>query len=88
MIAEEPGDYDLSVVIGDDAGCEIAKIYTDNVSPAQARADAALIATAPDMRDLLTELMSYWDAGTPVQPGSLLVGEVRELLAKIEEASC
>ncbi len=41
-----------------------------------------LVSAAPDMLEVLTSLMEYWDNGTPVHPGAMIVDEVRAVIAK------
>ena len=48
----------------------------------EACANAELIAAAPDLLEVLTAMMEFWDCGTPVQPGALLVDDARAALAK------
>jgi len=60
-VGHDPGDYDLSVVTGDEVECEIAAVYTSDVAPAQAEADARLIAAAPDFHRVARALWSALD---------------------------
>jgi hypothetical protein len=42
-----------------------------------------LEATNADLLAALEACMEFWDQGSPVHPGALLVGEIRDLLAKV-----
>lgn len=42
------------------------------------------LAAAPELAEALRSLMEFWDNGTPVRPGTEVVGEARAALAKAE----
>ncbi len=50
-----------------------------------ADANARLIATSPVLLDILQNLMEYWNNGTAVQPGALIVQEARAVIDKATE---
>jgi hypothetical protein len=41
-------------------------------------------AVAPRALELLREMAEYWTHGTPIHPGSLVAGEVRQLLRDVD----
>ena len=46
--------------------------------------DMALMEAAPQALDVFKRLLEFWDNGTPVSPGALLVTDVRKLVARME----
>lgn len=52
----------------------LAKVIVDDLPP--------VFRVAPDMLETLEALMEFWDNGTPVFPGSLVVDDARKLIAK------
>jgi hypothetical protein len=46
-------------------------------------AHARLMVSAPRMRDLLLDLVEFWEAGSPVHPGSDVAIEVCALLKEL-----
>jgi hypothetical protein len=62
----------------------VALPYTElipNVRP-DFRANAHLIAAAPDLLSAAMALLEFWGNGTPVHPGAEVVGDLREAVAK------
>ena len=53
----------------------------------EVKANACLIAAAPDQNTILKALLEFWDNGTPIHPGAEIVDEVRAVVRKAKGAS-
>lgn len=73
------------VFIGGSDGIYFAEVFTGPSSAlGSVRANAALIAAAPDLYAALAEMVTYWDNGTPVHPAAEVVADARAALAQAE----
>lgn len=85
MIGVEPGQ---AAVSGSGwLGLAVVNTHLDGEPSAEGAANLRAILAVPDVLDALRQLLEFWDNGTPVHPGALVVAEVREAYKKATEGT-
>lgn len=79
---EDNGEWSIESTYG-----TIATVVGENCGPQeQVVADAMLLAAAPDLMEVLQELVEFADNDTAVQPGALIWQEARTVISKAKGA--
>jgi hypothetical protein len=90
MSHHTPGSWKISplfygyLICNNNLGRIIAELQPDSVSKIECEANAKLIAAAPEMLELLQELLEWWDYDQSWRPADEM-NSVREILKKVSE---